>query len=60
MEVINTSLLLQLTKCLHLFCPKSYDQMIMDEEWWHIPEIPATQEIEINRIAVGGQPRQKA
>jgi hypothetical protein len=34
--------------------------MIMDEEWWHIPEIPATQEIEINRIAVGGQPRQKA
>jgi hypothetical protein len=29
------------------------------QAWWHKPEMPATQEVEIRRIAVWGQPRQK-
>jgi hypothetical protein len=30
------------------------------QEWWLMPVIPETQEEEIRRIGVQGQPRQKA
>jgi hypothetical protein len=30
-----------------------------DQVWWHMPVIPATQEIEIRKITVWGQPRNR-
>jgi hypothetical protein len=41
-----------------IMVPHYCEKQGLRQEWWHMPEIPATQEVEIRKIMVWGQSRQ--